>query len=213
MAVASRRLGRAGGATDRAAAWECGHSVGRGACRMENCALIGLSRQISLHRELEVVANNIANIEHHRLQGRRLGVPRIPDAGRPPWRLPGHRPAAELRARPRDLARFQQRRDPQTGNPLDVAIDGDAFLVVQTPRGERYTRNGALQINATGELVTARRRPRARRRRPDPVPAHRQQHLDQSGRHHHRARGRQRRHRLGARQAAAGALRADGRPC
>ena len=42
----------------------------------------------------------------------------------------------------------------QTGNPLDVAIDGDGFLVVQTPRGERYTRNGALQINATGELVT-----------------------------------------------------------
>ena len=42
-----------------------------------------------------------------------------------------------------------------TGDPLDVAIDGDAFLVVQTPRGERYTRNGALQINAQGELVTA----------------------------------------------------------
>ncbi len=41
-----------------------------------------------------------------------------------------------------------------TGNPLDVAIDGDAFLVVQTPRGERYTRNGSLQINATGQLVT-----------------------------------------------------------
>ena len=43
----------------------------------------------------------------------------------------------------------------QTGNPLDVAIDGDAFLVVQTARGERYTRNGALQINATGQLVTS----------------------------------------------------------
>ena len=43
----------------------------------------------------------------------------------------------------------------QTGSPLDVAIDGKAFLVVQTPRGERYTRNGALQINNIGELVTA----------------------------------------------------------
>ena len=41
-----------------------------------------------------------------------------------------------------------------TGNPLDVSIDGDAFLVVQTPRGERYTRNGSMQINANGELVT-----------------------------------------------------------
>jgi flagellar basal body rod protein FlgG len=43
----------------------------------------------------------------------------------------------------------------QTGNPLDVSIEGRAFLAVQTPQGERYTRNGALQMNAAGELVTA----------------------------------------------------------
>jgi flagellar basal body rod protein FlgG len=43
----------------------------------------------------------------------------------------------------------------QTGNPLDVAIEGGGFLVVQTPRGERYTRNGALQINGQGQLVTS----------------------------------------------------------
>ena len=35
----------------------------------------------------------------------------------------------------------------QTNNPLDVAIDGDGFLVVQTAGGERYTRDGGLQIN------------------------------------------------------------------
>ena len=49
---------------------------------MENALLIGLSRQIALQRELDVVANNIANLEHHRLQGRRLGVRGIPDAAR-----------------------------------------------------------------------------------------------------------------------------------
>jgi flagellar basal-body rod protein FlgF/flagellar basal-body rod protein FlgG len=43
----------------------------------------------------------------------------------------------------------------RTGNPLDVAVDGKAFLVVQTPNGERYTRNGSMQINATGQLVTS----------------------------------------------------------
>ena len=43
----------------------------------------------------------------------------------------------------------------QTGNPLDVAINGDGFLVIQTSQGERYTRNGALQINPQGELVTS----------------------------------------------------------
>jgi flagellar hook-basal body protein len=42
----------------------------------------------------------------------------------------------------------------QTKNPLDVAIDGNAFLVVQTPAGERYTRDGGLQLNNQGQLVT-----------------------------------------------------------
>ena len=43
----------------------------------------------------------------------------------------------------------------QTGNPLDVAIKGDGFFAVQTPAGERYTRNGAFEINAQGQLVTS----------------------------------------------------------
>jgi flagellar basal-body rod protein FlgF len=30
-----------------------------------------------------------------------------------------------------------------TGNPLDVALKGDNYLVVQTPNGERYTRAGS----------------------------------------------------------------------
>ncbi|MHC4432286.1 MAG: flagellar basal-body rod protein FlgG [Planctomycetota bacterium] len=42
-----------------------------------------------------------------------------------------------------------------TGNPLDVAIVGEGFLQVTLPNGElRYTRDGSLQINANGELVT-----------------------------------------------------------
>lgn len=44
----------------------------------------------------------------------------------------------------------------KTGNSLDVAIEGSGFLVVQTANGEMYTRNGSLQINAQGQLVTAK---------------------------------------------------------
>jgi flagellar basal-body rod protein FlgG len=39
-----------------------------------------------------------------------------------------------------------------TERPLDVAISGDGFLTVQTPRGIRYTRNGSLNINQNGVL-------------------------------------------------------------
>jgi flagellar basal-body rod protein FlgF/flagellar basal-body rod protein FlgG len=42
-----------------------------------------------------------------------------------------------------------------TGNPLDLGIDGPGFLTVQTPNGVGYTRNGALQVSAKGQLVTA----------------------------------------------------------
>jgi flagellar basal-body rod protein FlgF len=42
----------------------------------------------------------------------------------------------------------------QTKNPLDVAISGSAYLAVQTPGGERYTRDGGLQLNNQGQLVT-----------------------------------------------------------
>ncbi|HZK91950.1 MAG TPA: flagellar hook protein FlgE [Stellaceae bacterium] len=41
----------------------------------------------------------------------------------------------------------------QTGNPLDVAINGNGFFQVQTQTGVAFTRDGALQLNAGGFLV------------------------------------------------------------
>jgi flagellar hook protein FlgE len=41
----------------------------------------------------------------------------------------------------------------QTGNPLDVAIDGNGFFQVQTGTGILYSRDGALQLNANGYLT------------------------------------------------------------
>ncbi|MEQ1604160.1 MAG: flagellar basal-body rod protein FlgF [Pyrinomonadaceae bacterium] len=41
----------------------------------------------------------------------------------------------------------------QTGRGLDVAIEGDAFLQVQTPNGIRYTRAGNMTVNDGGQLV------------------------------------------------------------
>ena len=46
-----------------------------------------------------------------------------------------------------------------TDHPLDVALNGPGFLVVQTPAGPRYTRAGALSVNQQGTLVSAGRFP------------------------------------------------------
>lgn len=122
---------------------------------MENALLIGVSRQIALHREMDVVANNIANIN---TTGYKADAA-VFEEFLAPLANHGHFPGGDRRlSYVHDRATwhdFKQGPLRQTGNALDVAIEGDAFLVVQTPRGERYTRNGALQINSTGQLVTA----------------------------------------------------------
>jgi len=43
----------------------------------------------------------------------------------------------------------------QTGNPLDLAIEGEGFFQVQTPNGLRYTRDGSFHRSPKGQLVTA----------------------------------------------------------
>jgi flagellar basal-body rod protein FlgF len=42
-----------------------------------------------------------------------------------------------------------------TGRNLDIAIEGNGFLVVDTPHGVRYTRNGNLHLNAKSVLSTS----------------------------------------------------------
>jgi flagellar basal-body rod protein FlgF len=121
---------------------------------MENTLLIGLSRQMSLSRELDVVANNIANLN---TTGFKSDTSTFQEYLMPVAR-DGQFPRKDSRlSYVVDRATWQdfgQGAVEQTGNPLDLAIDGDAFLTVQTAAGERYTRNGSLQINATGQLVT-----------------------------------------------------------
>jgi flagellar basal-body rod protein FlgF/flagellar basal-body rod protein FlgG len=122
---------------------------------MQNSLLIGLSRQVALQRELDVIANNIANLNTtgFKADGDVFQEYLMPGARSDRFRGPDRRLSFVLdRATWHNLS---QGPIEKTGNPLDVTIDGDAFLAVQTPQGERYTRNGALQINAQGQLVTS----------------------------------------------------------
>jgi flagellar basal-body rod protein FlgG len=43
----------------------------------------------------------------------------------------------------------------QTGQPLDLGLDGQGFFTVQTPAGNRYTRDGQLGVNGSGQLQTS----------------------------------------------------------
>ena len=51
------------------------------------------------------------------------------------------------------LTDFAQGSLMKTDNPLDVAIEGEGFFVVNTPTGARYTRNGNFHLDGLGQLV------------------------------------------------------------
>ncbi len=50
---------------------------------------------------------------------------------------------------------FSQGTPEETGNSLDIALQGNGFFKVLTPRGEMYTRNGNFTVNSNGEIITA----------------------------------------------------------
>ena len=127
----------------------------QGELPMQNALLVGLSRQVALGRELDVIANNIANINTagFKADGSIFEEYVSPTASADNF-LSGDRRVSFVQDRATwvDMSQGPVER---TNNPLDVAINGKGYLVVQTPRGERYTRNGGLQISNTGELVTS----------------------------------------------------------
>jgi flagellar basal-body rod protein FlgF len=122
---------------------------------MENMLLVGLSRQMTLERQMDVVANNVANVNTNGYKADKSLFNEFLTSGahQDDFKVADRRVSYVTdRATWRD---FTQGAAEPTKNPLDVAIDGKGFLVVQTPGGERYTRDGNLQINAQGQLVTA----------------------------------------------------------
>ncbi len=121
---------------------------------MDLMRAVGLAHLEALRNQLDVVANNIANVnstafktERARFRTEVFEMPQgggVVGLGRVQFVLP----AGVFR----DMA---QGAIDVTNNPLDVAIEGDGFFVVQTDQGEQlYTRAGNLTLNADRELVT-----------------------------------------------------------
>jgi flagellar basal-body rod protein FlgF len=122
---------------------------------MENPLLIGLSRQMVLERQLNVIANNIANVNTNGYKAdQSLFEEHLNSGAHEDNFLASDRRVSYVQDRG-TYHDFAPGSTQQTGNPLDVAVAGSGFLVVQAAAGERYTRDGNLQINGQGQLVTA----------------------------------------------------------
>ena len=102
---------------------------------MENTLFIALSKQLGIRREMDVIANNLANVNTNGFKKEILSF--------------------DERLNPMITLDFRQGELQETGNPLDLAIEGAGFFKVSTPAGMRYTRDGNFTTDTIGRLVTA----------------------------------------------------------
>jgi flagellar basal-body rod protein FlgF len=118
---------------------------------MDNALYIGLSRQIALRREMDIVANNIANADTSGFKVESLMLKTDPEA--PAFTAGGPRPVKFVATDgvARDFSAGALHR---TDAPLDLAIEGQGFFKVTTAAGDRFTRDGRFRMDTEGKLVT-----------------------------------------------------------
>jgi flagellar basal-body rod protein FlgF len=115
---------------------------------MQAAAYIALSSQMALHRQIDVVANNLANSSTPAFKTERMLFAEFLN------RESAGQPISFVQ----DLGTVRDTKQgpiTRTGNPLDFAVQGDGYLKVETPLGMRYTRNGRFQLDGTGQVVTS----------------------------------------------------------
>lgn len=113
---------------------------------MQSGLYVALSGQVSLDRRLQTIASNVANMNTvgYRADGVSFET-QLARAGDSTVAFAG------------SGTDFISRRSgaiSKTDNPLDVAVQGDAWLGIKTPAGTVYTRDGRMTITESGELTT-----------------------------------------------------------
>lgn len=114
---------------------------------MENAVYIGLSQQMALKRQLDITANNLANVnttafksEHPLFEEFLVDNFDKPDA-----------------SYVQDYGSYRDLREGEmthTGRPLDVAIAGEGYFTIESEQGVRFTRNGSFRLDPEGNIVT-----------------------------------------------------------
>lgn len=117
---------------------------------MENSIYIGLSKQVTLRANMDIVSNNIANMNTSGYRAQNMLFEEYisdPRYGDDPLSLVY------------DYGQYQnvdQGTMSQTGNDLNVALEGPGFMAVQMLGGDTgYTRDGNFQRTADGTLVNS----------------------------------------------------------
>lgn len=120
---------------------------------MDTAQLVCLSQQLAAFQSMDSIANNLANIS---TPGFKRETPQFQE-------YIDQIPPAEGETGTQNVSFVQQTgtlRDLTAGHiditnaPLDVAINGQGYFVIQTANGLRYTRNGHFTMDGSGRIVT-----------------------------------------------------------
>lgn len=122
---------------------------------MENSIYAGLSRQIALQDQMDMVANNIANQSTSGYRAQNLVFSEY--VNKPVAGSAQEDPSDPLSmvANGGEYQSMQEGPLQRTGNPLDVAVHGNAWFGVQTANGTEYTKSGSFRTDAQGHLITS----------------------------------------------------------
>lgn len=121
---------------------------------MDNTLLVSLSHQLAAYRSMDVIANNIANVSTPAFKKEGVKFEEYVASMKPSETEKGTQYVSFVvdKGTVRDL---NEGRMDRTNAPFDLAINGKGFFTVQTPNGDRYTRDGHFQLDSDGNLVTS----------------------------------------------------------
>lgn len=113
-----------------------------------------VSGSLAAMRKLDVISNNLANVNTPGYKKDKMSFEGLLAGNTNPPAVPQGKTADPILQKENIYIDFASGPTSQSGNPLDLALDGDGFFAVTTPEGTAYTRQGNFRTSADGTLVT-----------------------------------------------------------
>jgi flagellar basal-body rod protein FlgF len=114
-----------------------------------------VSGSLAALSRLDVISNNLANVNTPGYKKDKMSFEGLLAGSVNPPAVPQGKTADPILQKENVYIDYAAGPITQSGNPLDLALDGDGFFAVTTPEGTAYTRQGNFHPAADGTLVTA----------------------------------------------------------
>ncbi|MFA7402685.1 MAG: flagellar basal-body rod protein FlgF [Pelobacteraceae bacterium] len=113
-----------------------------------------VSGSLAAMRRLDVISNNLANVNTPGYKKEKMSFEGLLAGPVNPPAVPQRMTADPILQKENIYIDYASGPTSQSGNPLDVALDGDGFFAVTTPEGTAYTRQGNFRTSLDGTLIT-----------------------------------------------------------